>query len=296
MTQVLFAAATSPLETDLDANFTQLFTVTAPLTASSGSTGVGVTPSTWQGPGKAVEVGFLGNALYGYAAANVFLTSGVSYNGGFKYSQSSVAVGYYAIQNGGHAWYSAASGTIGGTVTPSQFMTLDTSGNFLVGTTTNTVTAGGIALQPSGTSTNASNINIGHPTGAASGSVYSQYIYNGTLIGSITQNGTTGVAYNTTSDYRLKADVAPIASSGAFIDALKPVTYTWKSDGSHGTGFIAHELQAVSPTSVTGSKDAVDADGLPVYQAVEYGSAEVIAMLVAEIQALRRRLHAVDGL
>lgn len=89
--------------------------------------------------------------------------------------------------------------------------------------------------------------------------------------------------------------VAAIADSGAFIDALKPCTWSWKSDGSAGAGFIAHELQAVSPNSVTGAKDAVDDDGKPIYQAVEYGSSEVIAMLVAELQAVRARLHALDG-
>ncbi len=118
---------------------------------------------------------------------------------------------------------------------------------------------------------------------------------SGTVIGSITQSGTTGVAYNTSSDYRLKENVAAISGSGAFIDALRPCTWTWKSDGSGGAGFIAHELQAVSPNSVTGIKDAVDELGRPIFQAVEYGSAEVIAMLVAEVKALRTRVHALDG-
>jgi hypothetical protein len=41
------------------------------------------------------------------------------------------------------------------------------------------------------------------------------------------------------------------------VQALNPVTYTWKVDGSAGQGFIAHELQEVCPDCVSGEKDAV---------------------------------------
>lgn len=114
---------------------------------------------------------------------------------------------------------------------------------------------------------------------------------DGTTVGSISVTAS-ATAYNTSSDYRLKDNIQDITGSGAFIDALQPRTWNWKVDGSAGAGFIAHELQAVSPSSVVGEKDAVDADGNPEYQAVEYGSAEVIAMLVAEVKSLRARLTA----
>ena len=55
----------------------------------------------------------------------------------------------------------------------------------------------------------------------------------------------------------------------AKVAALKPVTYKWNADNSDGEGFIAHELQAVVPQCVTGEKDAVDADGNPVYQGID---------------------------
>jgi hypothetical protein len=51
----------------------------------------------------------------------------------------------------------------------------------------------------------------------------------------------------------------------------------------------------VSPSSVNGEKDAVDAEGKPVYQAMQASSAEVIANLVAEIQSLRKRLAALES-
>ena len=165
---------------------------------------------------------------------------------------------------------------------------IDSSGNLLIDTTS-TSGAQGFAFIGSGASS-VQRLIIGHPSGNASGSQYHQFYYNGSEIGSITQAGTTGVLYNVTSDYRLKTVVGVVTGHGARIDALEPVEYTWKSDGSRTRGFLAHKFQEVYAGSVTGTKDAVDADGKPVYQAMQAGSSEVIADLVAEIQSLRQRV------
>lgn len=92
-------------------------------------------------------------------------------------------------------------------------------------------------------------------------------------------------AYNTSSDYRLKEDIAPMIGALAKVVALKPVTYKWKTDGSNGEGFIAHELAEVVPQCVTGEKDAVDADGNPVYQGID--TSFLVATLTAAIQELK---------
>jgi hypothetical protein len=84
-----------------------------------------------------------------------------------------------------------------------------------------------------------------------------QYAYNGSTIGYIYQDGTAAVVYSTTSDYRRKSNVKNLTGSGTFIDALKPRTFDWDT-GDKGVGFIAHEFAEVSPTSVSGEKDAVD--------------------------------------
>ena len=104
---------------------------------------------------------------------------------------------------------------------------------------------------------------------------------SGTNVGGIVINSG-GTAYNTTSDYRLKEDVQPMTGALAKVATLKPVTYKWKIDGSDGQGFIAHELQAVVPDCVTGGKDAVDADGNPVYQGID--TSFLVATLTAAIQ------------
>jgi hypothetical protein len=107
-------------------------------------------------------------------------------------------------------------------------------------------------------------------------------------VGSISVTGS-ATAYNTSSDYRLKDNPQPLTNSGAFIDALKPKTWDWKSDGSKGVGFIAHEVQEVSPGTVVGEKDGEQ------MQAMEYGSAEFIANIVAELQSLRARVAQLEA-
>jgi hypothetical protein len=114
----------------------------------------------------------------------------------------------------------------------------------------------------------------------------------GSATGSITTTGTT-TSYNTTSDYRLKENVAPMTGALAKIAELKPCTYTWKSNGSAGQGFIAHELQEVVPDCVTGTKDAVDKDGKPQYQGVD--TSFLVATLVSAIQELTARLEVLEN-
>jgi len=79
----------------------------------------------------------------------------------------------------------------------------------------------------------------------------------GLTIGSITQVGTTGVKYNTTSDYRIKDDLGPVVNAAERLAALLPKHLRGKADGLEFDGFIAHEVQPYVPEAVTGEKDAV---------------------------------------
>ena len=164
---------------------------------------------------------------------------------------------------------------------------IDSSGNVLMGTTNTDVITNKISaatVTPSTTCfrvysdvSNACAIGV-TSTGAALVSWY----YNGAnFVGSVTTNGT-GVTYGTASDYRLKENVASMTGALAKVAQLKPVTYKWKSDGSDGQGFIAHELQAVVPDCVNGEKDAVDEDGNIKPQSVD--TSFLVATLVSAIQ------------
>jgi hypothetical protein len=111
-------------------------------------------------------------------------------------------------------------------------------------------------------------------------------------VGTINTDGfTTG--YNTSSDYRLKHDVQSLTGALATIAALKPSTYKWNADDSHGEGFIAHELAEHIPLAVTGEKDAVNEDGSIKPQGVDYS--KVVVHLVAAVQELTAKLEAAEA-
>jgi hypothetical protein len=111
----------------------------------------------------------------------------------------------------------------------------------------------------------------------------------GSRNGSISGNNTT-VSYNTSSDYRLKENVQPMVGALSRVSALKPCTYNWKSDGSTGEGFIAHELAEVIPQAVHGEKDAVKEDNSIDPQGVD--ASHLVAMLTAAIQELNAKVDA----
>ena len=79
----------------------------------------------------------------------------------------------------------------------------------------------------------------------------------------------------------------------AKVAQLKPVTYKWKSTGEADEGFIAHELAEVCPSAVTGAKDAVDAEGKPVYQGID--TSFLVATVVAALQELKAELDTVKA-
>jgi hypothetical protein len=107
------------------------------------------------------------------------------------------------------------------------------------------------------------------------------------------QASTTNVSYNTSSDYRLKEDIAPMTGALAKVAALKPVTYKWKIDGSDGEGFLAHELQEVCPHAATGEKDGVDENGNPRYQGID--TSFLVATLTAAIQELTAKVTSLEA-
>jgi hypothetical protein len=180
-------------------------------------------------------------------------------------------------------------------------MRIDSSGNLLVGTTETIsgffgskiqVACGnnnGINIQTTTTAANSS-VNIWNATDSGTRSLVNFYTNTSrSLKGSISSNGST-TSYNTSSDYRLKENIAPMTGALNKVAQLKPVTYKWKVDGSASQGFIAHELAEVVPDCVTGEKDAVDAEGNPVYQGID--TSFLVATLTAAIQELKAELDA----
>jgi hypothetical protein len=166
----------------------------------------------------------------------------------------------------------------------------DASGNLLVGTTSS-IGAGYDNVKFDGSTKNGIQLQT---TYATIGSGFAYFVNSaGTTIGYINQNASNTVAYNTSSDYRLKENIQPMTGALATVAQLNPVTYNWKADGSAGQGFIAHELQAVVPDCVTGEKDAVDAEGNPVYQGID--TSFLVATLTAAIQELKAEVDSLKA-
>ena len=112
-----------------------------------------------------------------------------------------------------------------------------------------------------------------------------------TTRGSITYNRTAGLtAYNTTSDYRAKDIIGPVTGSGALIDSTPVYMGKMKDATQERPMFIAHEVPAYAHT---GEKDAVDADGKPVYQQMD--ASALIPVMWAEIQSLRARVAQLES-
>lgn len=79
-----------------------------------------------------------------------------------------------------------------------------------------------------------------------------------TTVGSISVT-TTATSYNTSSDERLKRDIASAGDALAFLRAIPVDEFNWKADGSHMPfGYVAQKLRPHAPYAVTAG-DASDA-------------------------------------
>jgi len=103
----------------------------------------------------------------------------------------------------------------------------------------------------------------------------------GTQIGSITQTSSV-VSFNTTSDKRLKHAIKSLTGAMDVVKAMRPVSFLWNADGSPGEGFLAHELQAVVPSSVSGEPDEINVDGSVKPQQVD--NSKLVPWLTAALQ------------
>ena len=129
---------------------------------SSGNLGLGVTPKTTQTGWRSFEAAF-GTGLLTYSGGPLRVTMNTYLDAGsLKYGTSSLAASMYEQETGAHKWLTAPSGTAGAAITFTQAMTLDASGNLLVGTTTS---AGKVTFAGSGAASQTLTLN-GTTTGA----------------------------------------------------------------------------------------------------------------------------------
>jgi hypothetical protein len=133
---------------------------------------------------------------------------------------------------------------------------------------------------------NASNTNIFSSQGTTSSVDHIIFSNSNGTVGTI-KTSASATSYNTSSDYRLKENIAPMTGALDKVAQLKPCTYTWKVDGSDGQGFIAHELQEIAPYAVTGKKDGEQMQG------VDYG--KITPLLTAALQEALAKIESLEA-
>jgi len=191
----------------------------------------------------------------------------------------------YSLITGGSGSVSAiaSDNTLAFATSDTERMRIDSSGNVLVGSTSSN--AIGIPSVEVGGSNGNGLITVRRNTT----SLASQILFknpNG-YVGQIQTSGLS-TSYVTSSDQRLKENIADADDAGSKIDAIQVRQYDWKADGSHQDyGMIAQELLEVAPEAVSVPEDSEEMMG------VDYS--KLVPMLVKEIQSLRARVNALEA-
>ena len=216
---------------------------------SSGNLGLGVTPSAWNSSWKVVQVK---NASFWSTGNDASITANAYYDGtDYRYIASVNATRVYHNTNGVISWFQAPSGTAGAVATFTQAMTLDASGNLMVGTTS---PAGG-----------ASKFNVyGTQTYDSAGSTIANWYNAGTLIGYIGQGNyavsgasASGISFASQSSMSFatggQTERARIDSSGNLLVGTTTAGYANSNSiallASSGYGIVNHPSGSASGSS-----------------------------------------------
>lgn len=179
----------------------------------------------------------------------------------------------------------------------SEKMRINSDGNVLIGTSSNRpdeINDNGIAIHSSGKQYQFSTSDFAVLKSSSTGTkIFFRYGTSGsqnTQIGSISYPTTSSVAYNTTSDYRLKENVVDMTGALDRVEQLQPKRFNFIQDPEITfDGFLAHEVQSVIPEAITGEKDAVDDEGNPEYQGID--QSKIVPLLVGAIKELKAEIE-----
>ena len=253
--------------------------------SSDGSVGIGNTnPSDYNSNADNLVVG----TTSGHNG--ITISSGTDSYGSIYFSDGTSGVSQYR----GIVQYIHSQDEMRFYTNAAQRMVIDTSGNLLLGKTSTGTTNSGAMDFTVGVGTYLGVLNINHSTTNVDGSGFINFSRDTAYIGSISQNGTTGVSYNTSSDHRLKENVVDLTSATTRLKQLDPKRFNFIADADRTVdGFLAHEVQSVVPEAITGTHNEVDADGNPVYQGID--QSKLVPLLVATIKELEARITALEG-
>jgi len=252
----------------------------------SGRLGLGVTPEAWSSVFKVLRVG-TGSSIAGESGGtSTWFNTNAYYDGSWKRINTNTSAQIAHTSDGKHEFKVAASGSANSAISWNTAMTVDNSGNVLVGTTSTIpflLTSGtGAGITSSGTIMGAAAAEAALFNRVSGDGAVVSFFRTGTGVGNISV-GAGSTSYNTSSDQRLKENIADADDAGSKIDAIQVRQYDWKADGSHQDyGMIAQELQTVAPEAVHQPEDSEEMMG------VDYS--KLVPMLIKEIQSLRNRV------
>ena len=163
-------------------------------------------------------------------------------------------------------------------------MTIDSSGNVLVGATS-ALYASKALISFDGSTHNAL---VAKTTRSLTGSQFAVFLNSANQVaGVISHNGSTSVNYGSSSDYRLKENVETLENGLDRLKQLKPVKFDWKNTDETSEGFIAHEVQEIFPEAVVGEKDGER------MQSMDYG--RITPLLVKAIQEQQTLIESLEA-
>jgi hypothetical protein len=287
--------------------FTQAMTLDA-----SGNLGLGITPSAWVNA-RAIDM-----ATYGSISADTATSAGISvaYNAygvsatSWRYKNTYLAT-RYTQEDGLHKWFYAASGTAGNTISFTQGMTLDTSGNLLVGTTDVSPAAGnGVKIVKNRQGLSEYNavsvVSNANNAGMSSYELYTSTGGTGYKFYVLYNGGVANFSANNVnlSDRREKTNFAPAGDYLAKICAIPVQTFNYinqdlEDDPGLTLGVVAQDVQAIAPELVTETKLGTGEDGekrLAIYQTdLQYALMKCIQEQQAIITQLQADVAAMKG-
>ena len=283
---------------------------------ASGNLGLGVTPSAWVSSWKVLEqsgVSLASSSTIGIVGQNWWINSS-----GTDIYRTTAAASIYKQTAGQHQWLNAPSGTAGNAITFTQAMTLDASGNLLVGTTSGS--AGGERLNVTGdvsnhlmrmVNSNASPYgpdifySVGVPNNTTNEFIQCRDTGTGpgTIRMTVRSNG--GIANYSgnnvnLSDSREKANFSPAGEYLSKICAIPVQTFNYidqnmDEDPGLTLGVVAQDVQAVAPELVMESNWGTKDDPkmrLSIYQTdLQYALMKAVQELKAEVDSLRAQLN-----
>jgi hypothetical protein len=269
------------------------------MTLNATGLGVGVTPSAWGGSNRSAIQFPGGNAIQGSGSLGLASFSN-AYNNGTNDIYIANGVAYKHVIGTGFQWFNAPSGTAGNAITFTQAMTLDASGNLLVGTTTNTnssrvfargtASSSALALQGATGDVALAQLTVGKfDNNTTTSQVFVRFTINDNSGGSgqINANGASQAAFGSFSDSRLKENIVSIPSQLANILSLRPVEFDYKDGSGHQIGFVAQEIQEVYSDAVGEQNGFLTVTG---WSKTEARLVSAIKELAAKVQALEAKL------